>query len=169
MDIETKLFENYIKQYERLIISICFSFTRNYFDAEDLAQQTFLSAYTNYNKFDGVNFKAWLVRIATNKCKDLIKSPVREVDLLSDEDYKCLKDKTDSPEETLIKKNTTQNIHSLCEKLKEPYREVALNYFCRDIKLSDMARDTGKSLKTLQTHLYRSKRLLKILWKEEFN
>jgi RNA polymerase sigma-70 factor, ECF subfamily len=168
MDIEIKQFENYIIQYERLIISICFSFTKNYFDAEDLAQQTFLAAYTNYSKFDGVNFKAWLVKIATNKCKDLIKSPVRAIDLLSDEDYECLKDKTDSPEDTLVKKHSLQKIHSLCEKLKEPYRAVALNYFCRDIKLSDMAHDTGKSLKTLQTHLYRSKRLLKVLWKEEF-
>ena len=43
-------FENYIKQYQRLIITICFSFTKNYFDAEDIAQQTFLTAYKNMNK-----------------------------------------------------------------------------------------------------------------------
>ena len=46
--IQKEQFASYIKQYERLIITICLSFTKNYFDAEDLAQQTFLSAYQNY-------------------------------------------------------------------------------------------------------------------------
>lgn len=41
MVIEKEQFADYIKQYERLIITICLSFTKNYFDAEDLAQQTF--------------------------------------------------------------------------------------------------------------------------------
>ncbi len=167
MVIQKQQFASYIKQYERLIITICLSFTKNYFDAEDLAQQTFLSAYTSFAKFDGVNFKAWLTTIATNKCKDFLKSPARSVTTLSHEDFDCLKDKGETPEDALLKKHSKEKIYSLCEKLKEPYRSVALNYFCEDIKLSDMAKDTGQSLKTLQTHLYRSKKLLKILWKEE--
>jgi RNA polymerase sigma-70 factor (ECF subfamily) len=168
MIIQEEQFANYIKQYERLIITICLSFTKNYFDAEDLAQQTFLSAYTNYSKFDGVNFKAWLTKIAANKCRDFLKSPARAVDSLSEEAYENLKDKEDSPEDKFLKKHSSEEIHSLCKKLKEPYKTVSINYFCADIKLSDMAKDTGQSLKTLQTHLYRAKKLLKILWKEEF-
>lgn len=168
MDILNEEFANYIKQYERLIITICLSFTRNYFDAEDLAQQTFLSAYTNFSKFDGVNFKAWLTKIATNKCRDFLKSPARRIDSLSYEDYQCIKDKGELPEDTLIKKQGNKEIQSLCEKLKEPYKTVSINYFCKEIKLSSMAKETGQSLKTLQTHLYRSKKLLKVLWEEEF-
>ncbi|MCB2298484.1 RNA polymerase sigma factor [Clostridium tagluense] len=167
MVIQKEQFANYIKQYERLIITICLSFTKNYFDAEDLAQQTFLSAYTNLSKFDGVNFKAWLTTIATNKCKDFLKSPARAINSLSNEDFDGLVDTGDLPEDKLLKKHSRERIYSLCKKLKEPYRAVALNYFCEDIKLSDMAKDTGQSLKTLQTHLYRSKKLLKVLWKEE--
>ena len=167
MVIQKEQFSIYIKKYERLIITICISFTKNYFDAEDLAQQTFLSAYMNYGKFDGMNFKAWLTTIAVNKCKDFLKSPVRVVHNFSDEEFECLEDMGDSPEDKLIKKYSREKIHSLCGKLKEPYRAVAVNYFCEDIKLSDMAKNTGQSLKTLQTHLYRSKKLLKVLWKEE--
>jgi RNA polymerase sigma-70 factor (ECF subfamily) len=167
MIIQKDQFSSYIKQYERLIITICLSFTKNYFDAEDLAQQTFLSAYTNYNKFDGVNFKSWLTTIATNKCKDFLKSPARKVDSLSYADYEILKDKGETPEDAILKKQSREQILSLCGKLKEPYREVSVNYFCEDVKLKDMAKDTGRSLKTLQTHLYRAKKLLRILWKEE--
>ncbi|MBW6411613.1 RNA polymerase sigma factor [Clostridium weizhouense] len=166
--IEKEDFTNCIKQYERLIITICLSFTKNYFDAEDLAQQTFLSAYQNYENFDGSNLKAWLTTIAANKCKDYIKSKARTTISLSEEEYEGLVDKGDSPEETVVKKNTMERIQSVCNKLKEPYRTVAISYFCKDIKLSHLAKKTGKNIKTLETQLYRSKKLLKDLWKEEF-
>jgi len=39
MIIQKEQFANYIKQYERLIITICLSFTKNYFDAEDLIEE----------------------------------------------------------------------------------------------------------------------------------
>ena len=168
MVIQKEQFANYIKQYERLIITICLSFTKNYFDAEDLAQQTFLSAYTNYGKFDGVNFKAWLTTIATNKCKDYLKSPARTTNSISDEDYEYLEDTGTSLEDTVVEKCTSEKIHNVCSNLKEPYKTVALNYFCENIKLSEMSEDTGQSLKTLQTQLYRAKKLLKVLWKENF-
>lgn len=167
MIIHKDQFSSYIKQYERLIITICLSFTKNYFDAEDLAQQTFLSAYTNSNKFDGVNFKAWLTTIATNKCKDFLKSPARRVDSLSYADYELLKYNGETPEDATLKKHSREQILALCDKLKEPYREVSVNYFCENIKLKDMAKETGQNLKTLQTHLYRAKKLLKVLWKED--
>lgn len=166
--IEKEQFADYIKQYERLIITICLSFTKNYFDAEDLAQQTFLSAYKNFDKFDGENIKAWLTTIAANKCRDYIKNKSRTTISLSDEEYESLKDNGDTPEDTIVKKCTDERVHTLCNKLQEPYKTVAVNYFCKDMKLSHMAKDTGQNLKTLQTQLYRAKKLLKDLWKEEF-
>lgn len=166
--IEKDLFASLVKQYERLIITICLSFTKNYFDAEDLAQQTFLAAYQNYESFDGNNIKAWLTTIAANKCKDYLKNKARTIVNLSKDEYECLPDNDDSPEDTIVKKITIERVHSICNKLKEPYRTVAVSYFCNDIKLSALAKETGQNLKTLETQLYRSKKLLKDLWKEEF-
>jgi RNA polymerase sigma-70 factor, ECF subfamily len=161
-------FVQYIKQYEKLIFTICFSFTKNYFDAENLAQETFLSAYKNIDKFAGDNLKAWLTTIAANKCKDYLKSPGRNIDNLTEEDYEYLEDNRGSPEEIVIGIHADERVRSLCIKLKEPYKTVAINYFCNGLKLSDIARETKQSLKTLQTQLYRAKKLLKALWKEEF-
>lgn len=159
---------SYIKLYERLIFTICLSFTKNYFDAEDLAQETFLSASKNIEGFDGENIKAWLTTIAANKCRDYLKSPARKTQCLTEEDFKLLEDERGSPEEILIENDKDERVLRLCSKLKEPYKTVAKNYFCDNMKLSEVARDTGQSLKTLQTQLYRSKKLLKELWKEEF-
>jgi RNA polymerase sigma-70 factor, ECF subfamily len=166
--IQEEQFVSYIKQYERLIFTICYSFTKNYFDAENLAQETFLSAYSNIDKFVGGNLKAWLTTIAANKCRDYLKSPGKQTESLTDEDYEYLVDNRGSPEEIIMESDSNDRVFSLCTRLKEPYKTVAVNYFCYNLKLSELALNTGQSLKTLQTQLYRAKKLLKALWKEEF-
>lgn len=166
--IENEQFADTIKQYEHLILTICLSFTKNYFDAEDLAQQTFLSAYTNYDNFDGKNIKAWLTTIAANKCRDFLKSKARTEVSITNEEYENVQDHDELPEDTVIRKNTQERISNLCNRLKEPYRNVAESYFINGIRLSSLAEESGENIKTLETRLYRAKKLLKELWKEEF-
>ena len=54
--------EEYLKylleQYQNLIYSICLKSVGNPFDAEDLTQEVFLSAYKNLSRFDGTYEKA---------------------------------------------------------------------------------------------------------------
>lgn len=163
---ENNEFTGWVKDYQKLIFTICLSFTRNRFDAEDLTQETFLSAYDHLGSFDGSNPKAFLTTIAANKCKDFLKSPKRKTEGLSDEEINCIEDKT-SVEESVIRADSENEIKELCERLKEPYRSVAISYFCENVKLSELALKTGQNLKTLETQLYRAKKLLKALWKEE--
>ena len=59
-----------MNQYQNLVFSICLKLTGDYFAAEDLTQDTFLSVYRHFGDFDGKNEKAWICRIATNKCYD---------------------------------------------------------------------------------------------------
>ena len=54
--------EEYLKylleQYQNLIYSICLKSVGNPFDAEDLTQEVFLSAYKNLSRFDGTYEKS---------------------------------------------------------------------------------------------------------------
>lgn len=63
-----------IDTYDKLVFSICYKLTGDYFAAEDLMQETFLSVFQKYDTFDGVNEKAWISRIATNKSIDYLRS-----------------------------------------------------------------------------------------------
>ncbi|MDR3552954.1 MAG: sigma-70 family RNA polymerase sigma factor [Clostridia bacterium] len=157
----------YISQYGRLIFTICLSFTGNRFDAEDLTQETFLAACKHLGSFDGRSPKAWLTTIAANKCRDYLKSPARDITALTDEDWSCIEDKHTVPEEEILKCEADEEVYRLCMKLKEPYRRVSLAYFVRGAQLSELALQTGCSLKTLQTQLYRAKHILRELWKKE--
>ncbi len=160
-------FANLISQYEHLVFSICFSFTKNYFDAEDLAQETFISAYRSMDQFDGSNLSAWLTTIAANKCRDYLKSPAKKRTKPAQPDLEVLADYSHSPEPLTLAKTEEEKVAALCNRLKEPYQTVATQYFVQDKKLSEVAKQSGQNLKTLQTQLYRAKKQLAALWKEE--
>ena len=64
MTTEKQYLEYLIKQYQNLIYSICLKSVGNPFDAEDLTQEVFLSAYENLSRFDGNYEKAGLSMIA---------------------------------------------------------------------------------------------------------
>ncbi len=152
-----------METYRSLVYSICLSFTKNPFDAEDLAQETFLAAYAKLSSFDGNNFKAWIATISANKCRDFLRKQ-RETEPI---DGQAIADPGASPERIVMEHLAQEHIYKLCKKLKEPYQTVAVAYFCEDQKLSDMAKMSGRNLKTLQTQLYRAKKHLARLWKEE--
>ena len=79
-------FTRFVEQYERLVYTICFQFTRDQGAAEDLTQETFLSAYLHADTCPKGYERQWLGRIAANKCKDHLQSAwQRRVDLPGDE------------------------------------------------------------------------------------
>src|SRR5690242_16518488 len=51
----------------------------SYDDAEDAVQETFLRAWRSRATFGGEHLRAWLYRIATNVCIDLIGARRRQV------------------------------------------------------------------------------------------
>ena len=69
--------EKMIESYGKLVFSICYKMTSDYFAAEDLTQETFLSVYGNLDAFGGENEKAWICKIASNKCLDYLKKAER--------------------------------------------------------------------------------------------
>lgn len=48
------------------VLGTALRLTRNREDANDLAQEAFVRAYEAFDRFDGRNFKAWMLRILTN-------------------------------------------------------------------------------------------------------
>src|SRR4051794_7038376 len=67
-------FETLIHRNERKVYSLALRMLRQQQDAEDVAQQTFLSALEHLNDFRGeASFGTWLLRIATHAALKIIR------------------------------------------------------------------------------------------------
>ena len=63
-----------VQQYEKLVFTVCFQMIRDYHEAQNLTQETFIAAFRHLDSFQGNDYKPWLIRIASNKAKDYLKS-----------------------------------------------------------------------------------------------
>src|ERR1700678_1415638 len=61
--------DSFERQAEKVFPSVfgtALRLTRSREEAEDLAQEAIVRAYDAFDRFDGTNFKAWILRIVTN-------------------------------------------------------------------------------------------------------
>ncbi len=71
--------EELLLKYQDDIFRASFIISKNYADAEDVTQETFLRYYLSDREFDSEShIKAWLLRTAMNLSKDLLKSFFRK-------------------------------------------------------------------------------------------
>ncbi|MCX4321186.1 MAG: RNA polymerase sigma factor, partial [Lachnospiraceae bacterium] len=91
-----------VDTYQNLVFSVCYKVVGDYFAAEDLAQETFLSAFKNLDTFEGANEKAWLCRIATNKGIDYLRSSGRRAVPTEDIFFEQQVEDRGSPEEICL-------------------------------------------------------------------
>ena len=65
-----------------------------------------------------------------------------------------------SPEDNILENEVKEQLSLYCNNLKSPYREIALDYFYRELTAAEIASNTGKNIKTVQTQIYRARAML---------
>lgn len=158
---QQEYFEYLIDTYQNLVFSLCYRFSRQYFDAEDLTQETFLSVYKNLPTFDGLQEKAWICRIATNKCLDYLKKKESKVLVMEDNFFLEQEDRELPLEEQVMQTEVKRYLKESCEALKGPYQAIAMDYFYYELSMQMIAEKYGKNIKTIQTQIYRAREMLK--------
>ena len=67
-------FNSLVEHYQTSIYNVALRMVGDSAVAEDITQETFVSAYRALHTFSAGNFRAWLFRIATNACRDHLRS-----------------------------------------------------------------------------------------------
>ncbi len=166
----------WMQQYKNLIFSICLKMTGDYFTAEDIAQDTLISAYTHYDSFDGQNEKAWLCRIASNKCTDYLRSAAYKTKLAAEEDMESealgaepvFEGASNNPADIYETAYVMESFIKCCKELPEGYDRAAMEHFVGGRTAREIAEESGENIKTIQTRIYRAKELLKKKYRKEW-
>jgi RNA polymerase sigma-70 factor (TIGR02960 family) len=73
-------FRELIDPYRRELLAHCYRMLGSLTDAEDMLQETLLSAWRGLPRFEGrSSLRSWLYRIATNTCLNAMRSTARRV------------------------------------------------------------------------------------------
>lgn len=152
---DTRAFDQLVKRYQSPVRRFFLHQTCG--DAplsDDLAQDTFLKAYTALASFHGAaNFGTWLYRIAYNTYYDYLRSR-RETDDLDTArvDAQCSTDQPDIGRE--------MDICRALAILKEAERTCITLFYLEDLSIERIAGITGMPVGTVKSHLSRAKQKL---------
>jgi RNA polymerase sigma factor (sigma-70 family) len=161
-------FNMMVVQYERLVFTVCYQLVKDYDEAQNLTQETFLSAFCHIDSCEEDKVKPWLARIATNKAKDYLKSAYYRHTVLSDTPVdENVSSHERSPEDIVLTSEQESMIKDKIYSLKEPYLKVSVMYFLEDKTLDEIALALKRPKKTVQTQLYRAKLSLQQMLKGE--
>lgn len=159
----TEKFTALVREYERLVYTVCFRLVQNQATAEDLTQETFLSAYTHRSSCPVGFEKPWLMRIAVNKAKDHLQSAYSRHTILPGDD--AIPPGVSPPaEELAVSSSEVEAVAGIIESLKEPYRQVCILHLLMDQTPEEVALRLGRPEKTVRTQISRGKLKIQEQW-----
>ena len=135
-------------------------------EAEDVAQESFVSAYRAMRSYRGDGpIGAWLARIAARQAFRRLGQRRDTVPL--DPAYAAPGNPSHEPQEQALAAERQRIVRGAVAALPDPYREVVVLRFFGELELSEIAAATGRPLGTIKTHLRRGlQRLRRSLGRE---
>jgi len=165
-------FEELVNRYERRIWTLAKRMVRHQEDAEDVTQETFLTALEHLDELrDEERFGAWLVQIATRHAIRVLERhnrlPTQSLDELTEEadgdeegtipHPEFIADWRENPEELLMRAETRQLIEQALNELPEKYRLVFLLRDVEGLSVKEMAEVLGISEANVKVRLLRAR------------
>ena len=128
-------------------------------DAEDIMQESFLSAFDKIDSYEGnVSFGSWLKKIAVNKSLDYLRK--NKFSYTSDDEIKNIAIDEDDIV-SIDENNTLDKIKSAINQLPDGYRIIVSLYLLEGYDHDEISQILGISSVTSRTQLSRAKKKLK--------
>lgn len=138
---DNKSFDKLYKLTEKEIWFTCISFLKNETTAQDIMQETYITAFLKIQTLDKTaQFRSWLNRIAVNKCKDYLKGK-GEIEL-NDEilENSLVADEISLPEEYVTNKSKRECILSIMQKtLSDVQYQTVICYYFNEMSVEEIA------------------------------
>lgn len=165
---DIQAFNGLVELYQRQVYNLALRMLGSAETAEDATQDTFVSAYRAIAGFRGGSFKAWILRIASNSCRDKMRASRRvgivSLDNLMEEagDF-IADDKAESPEDYAERQELGRLLAGSLASLPEDQRIVVVLSDVQGLTYEEIAQVIGISLGTVKSRLSRARLRLRDL------
>ncbi len=153
-----------VERFQRKIFRVAFAIVRNDVEADTIAQDTFVQAYTHLAKFQGRSeLETWLTRIAINRSRDWLRRR-RFVSLFAlsndGEDREILAveplDERPDPERLFMAVQLRGAIRKAESKLSAQQKVIFRLRHYENLSLEEIADHLGLRAGTVRAHLFRA-------------
>lgn len=138
--------------------------TRSREEAEDLAQEAIVRAYEAWDRFDGSNFKAWILRIVTNLYINRYRQKQRTPQLGSLDDENALEPtagEQEIPDRQLFDELVGAEVEEALGNVPEDFRLAVILSDIEGLSYQEIADATGVPIGTVRSRLARGRAILR--------
>ena len=160
-------FEQLVHLYETRVLALTTRMCKNPADAEEAAQEAFLSAWQGLPFFRGdASFSTWLYRLASNACVDLLRREGRHRSAagpsLNDEEVQLeVPDTAPSPQEQAERSELRQQIEAGLQALTPDHRQVLLLREMHQLSYDEIAQTLDVDVGTVKSRINRGRKQLR--------
>lgn len=142
-----------VSRYYRRVYNFSYQMLRQRETAEDVAQETFLRAYRNANRYKaGGRFSNWLFAIAANLCRTELRRKSRHPETAWDELGEM--ESTVSVEGSAMHRIECAEVRQALERLSPDHRMALVLFYFEGMSQQDISQVCGCSLGTVKSRLH---------------
>ena len=163
LDGNTDSFGILVRRYQEAVYGLSYYIMGNFADAEDAAQEAFLSAYLNLSQLsESSKFAGWLRRITHNVCNMWMREQ-RKICIIDEgnaSELEYIRDNHD-PTLDLEKKELFDAILKAINSLSEGNRLVATLFYINELSYKQISYFLDLPITTIESRLHKSRKKLK--------
>ena len=138
------------QRHKNTVYRVCFAYMKSPADTEDAVQDTFVRLIDVGPAFESKEHeKAWLIRTATNVCKNVLRSWWRKRERL--EEHENFQGRDDAIDDVI----------SVVMELPAKYKTVVYLYYYEGYDSVEISRTLGKSQSTIRNYLHEARGVLR--------
>ncbi len=157
-------FAEIVYAYQDAVYNLCYRMLGERTEAEDAAQEAFLRAYLNLQRYDPArSFKTWLLSIASNYCIDRLRRRRLQWLSLDDEPTEnslALSSDDPEPEDVALLREHSKAVQALLYELSAEFRAVVVLRYWYDYSYAEIADIMDTTESAVKSRLFRARQTL---------
>jgi RNA polymerase sigma-70 factor (ECF subfamily) len=159
VQVTDQMFNDWVRQHQRLLFGIAYWWTGSRTDAEELTQEAFLQAYRSRSSLRDVELaKGWLVGILRH-CHSQMRRRTKSRQEV------CIDEMLHEPESRPTLSADALALHQSLEKLEERHRLPVVLFYFQDLSYREIAEALELPIGTVMSRLARARQQLHELMK----